>query len=71
MLWSDIETIITALEENYPDEEVKGIRLIELYDIIISLEEFCDDHERYDSTVLKAIREGWIDLRNDNEDQGH
>lgn len=63
MRWNDIEDIAEALEEHYPDEEVEDIRLADLHDLIITLNEFDDDTDRANDRILEAVREAWLEIR--------
>jgi FeS assembly protein IscX len=62
MRWNDIEDIAEALEGYYPDEEIEAIRLADLHDLIITLNEF-DDALDSNDRILEAIREAWLELR--------
>jgi FeS assembly protein IscX len=62
MRWNDIEDIAEALEEHYPDEEIEMIRLADLHDLIITLNDFDDSLDSNDR-VLEAVREAWLELR--------
>lgn len=63
MLWSDIEDIVKMLQENYPEEEIKHIRLIDLADLVVTLEDFADDPEGAEEETLLYIKETWLILR--------
>ena len=43
MKWLDIEDIVEALEEKFPNENIISIRFTELKKKVLSLEEFDDD----------------------------
>jgi len=66
MRWTDIEDIVDALEEHYHDEEVETIRLADLHDLVITLNEFEDDPEKSNDRVLEALRDAWLELRASN-----
>lgn len=63
MLWKDIEEIAHSLEENYHDAKIEDLRLNDIYDLVISLNEFDDDVDDYTDRNLNAILEAWIELR--------
>jgi FeS assembly protein IscX len=63
MRWNDIEDIVEALEEAYPDEEIEDLRFEDLHDLIVTLHEFEDDPEKATDRILEAIQDGWIELR--------
>lgn len=63
MRWNDIEEIARSLEENYQDEKIEDIRLTDLYELVINLNEFDDDVEDYTDRNLNAILEAWLELR--------
>ncbi len=63
MRWNDIEEIVRSLEENYQDEKIEDIRLADLYELVINLNEFDDDVDNYTDRTLNAILEAWLELR--------
>ncbi|MES2215252.1 MAG: Fe-S cluster assembly protein IscX [Pseudomonadota bacterium] len=63
MHWNDLEDIAEALEENYPDEDIEDLRLVDLHDLVITLHEFNDDPEKSQDRVLEAILDIWTELR--------
>ncbi|MBA8752753.1 Fe-S cluster assembly protein IscX [Wolbachia endosymbiont of Drosophila innubila] len=63
MKWLDIEDIVEALEEKFPDENIISIRLTELKKKVLSLEEFDDDEKRCNEKILEAIQAAWIEER--------
>lgn len=63
MRWNDIEEIARSLEDNYQDEKIEDIRLADLYELVISLNEFDDDVDDYTDRTLNAILEAWLELR--------
>lgn len=63
MHWNDLEEIAEALEENYPDEDVEDLRLVDLHDLIIALNEFDDNPEKSNDRILETILDMWIELR--------
>lgn len=63
MHWNDLEEIAEALEENYQDEDIEDLRLVDLYDLIVTLNEFDDDPEKSNDRVLEVILDMWIEIR--------
>ncbi|MFP3016746.1 MAG: Fe-S cluster assembly protein IscX [Wolbachia sp.] len=63
MKWLDIEDIVEALEEKFPDENIINIRFAELKKKVLSLEEFDDDEKRCNEKILEAIQAAWIEER--------
>lgn len=63
MHWNDIEEIAEALEENYHDEKIEKLKLHDLHELVISLEDFDDDRDYYGDRVLNAILEAWMEIR--------
>ncbi|MDM8335766.1 Fe-S cluster assembly protein IscX [Wolbachia pipientis] len=63
MKWLDIENIVEALEEKFPDEDIINIRFTELKKKVLGLEQFDDDDERCNEKILEAIQAAWIEER--------
>lgn len=63
MKWLDIEDVVEALEEKFPDENIINIRFTELKKKVLSLEEFDDDEKRCNEKILEAIQAAWIEER--------
>ena len=63
MKWLDIEDIVEALEEKFPDENIINIRFTELKKKVLSLEELDDDEKRCNEKILEAIQAAWIEER--------
>ncbi|WP_353286757.1 Fe-S cluster assembly protein IscX [Wolbachia endosymbiont (group A) of Anthophora plumipes] len=63
MKWLDIEDIVEALEEKFPDENIINIGFTELKKKVLSLEEFDDDEKRCNEKILEAIQAAWIEER--------
>lgn len=63
--WSDIDDIVEALEEAYPEEDIPENSLNALKDMILHLDEFGDQDE-IDEHILQQIMESWIELRMNN-----
>lgn len=67
MHWNDVEEIAESLEENYSDEDVEGLKLSEVEDLVRSLSDFEDHHREVNREILKEILEAWIELRREAE----
>jgi FeS assembly protein IscX len=63
MRWNKPTELVTALEDNYPDEDLSSLRATEIYDLILSLPEFEDDPDEATDVLLKSILESWKELR--------
>ena len=63
MRWEDKLEIIRALEENYADEELEHISLVDLHEMIITLPDFADDPEEASSDILQDIYDSWLDMK--------
>lgn len=63
MRWNELEKIVEALEDVYPDEDVQDLRFEDLHDMIITLNDFDDDPEKSDERILEAVLDLWIDQR--------
>lgn len=63
MRWNELEKIVKTLEESYPDEDIEDLRFEDLHDMIITLNTFEDDTERYDDRILEAVLDMWIDQK--------
>lgn len=66
MYWNDIDQISGKLEEHYPDEEIPENNLLDLKDMVLSLQEFEDHETDVDDSVLQKIIEHWIEIRDKN-----
>lgn len=66
MRWEEIDLIIEALEEHYPDVDIDEISLSDIYDLILDLQDFSDDPDNITEASLKRIREAWSDFRAEN-----
>lgn len=63
MKWLDIEDIVEALEEKFPNEDIMSIRFTELKRKILGLENFDDDQNRCNEKILEAIQAAWLEER--------
>lgn len=66
MQWQEIELIVEALEEHYPDVDIEEVSLSDVYDLVLDLQEFSDDPDSVKESTLKKIRESWSDFRAEN-----
>ena len=60
MKWTDSQ----EMQKNYlinPDLDPKTIRFTDLYQWVIDLEGFDDDHSKCGERILEAIQLAWID----------
>lgn len=64
MHWTDIEEIVTALEETYADEEIPEYNLSYLKEMVLSLPNFEDQEIEVSEERLKDILENWLALHN-------
>ncbi|MDX1924828.1 MAG: Fe-S cluster assembly protein IscX [Rickettsiaceae bacterium] len=67
MQWHEIEDIVHALEEHYPEIDIEELTLPDLRDLILDLQEFSDDPDAVKDSGLKKLKESWIEYR---EEQG-
>ncbi len=67
MQWHQLELLIEALEEYYPDVEIEELTSTDLFDLILDLPEFSDDPDEANEKTLKMILEAWADHRLDKE----
>lgn len=63
MKWLDIEDIVEALEDKFPDKDIMCIRFTELKKKVLSLEDFDDDEKRCNEKILEAIQAAWFEER--------
>ena len=61
MKWTDITAIAEALYDKHPDIDPLAIRLTDLHNWIVQLDESDDDHARGGEKVLEAVQQAWID----------
>ena len=61
--WTDSLDIAIALDEAYADVDPKLVRFTDLYDWILSLEDFDDNPDRCGEKILEAIQMAWIEER--------
>ncbi len=63
MLWTDTYTIAMALEDTYPDVDIKYLRFTDLWQWVIKLPEFSDDPQKSNEKILEAIQMAWLEER--------
>lgn len=61
MKWTDIGEIAIALTEAHPDVDPRTVRFTDLYNWVVALPGFDDDHRRSGEKILEAIQAAWID----------
>ena len=61
--WTDSLDIAIALDEVHPEVDPKFVRFTDLYDWILSLDEFDDNPDRCGEKILEAIQMAWIEER--------
>jgi FeS assembly protein IscX len=69
MKWTDIDEIVEALEDNYPDEDIIHLRFTKLQKLVTSLLDFDDDLGLSNERILEAIQGAWIELRGDDMEE--
>lgn len=74
--WTDIEDIVLALDEAYPDVDALSVRFTELRKMVEAMEDFEPEAgHNVNEQILEAIQAGWHEerqeqaaLRRDEED---
>ena len=61
--WTDARAISEELYDNEPDLDPVTLRLSELRDRVLALEDFDDDPEASNEPRLEAILQAWLDER--------
>jgi FeS assembly protein IscX len=61
LCWTDVTDIAISLDEKYPDVDVANIRFTDLFNYIITLEDFDDDHKKCNEKILEAIQMKWLE----------
>lgn len=59
--WLDIQEIASELDEQHPEVDPLRLNFKELYDWIVTLENFSDDPTRCNERILEAVQQAWID----------
>ncbi len=63
MRWKETDKIARALEENYADEDIEHLSLVDIADLICALYDFEDDPATVNEESLQVIKEEWINIR--------
>lgn len=63
MQWTDIYDIAIELEEAHPGIDVANMRFTDLFNYVVSLKGFSDDHKKCNEKILEAIQMAWLDER--------
>lgn len=66
MMWKDIDKLARALEDNYADEDIEHLSLVDISDLILALSDFEDDPANVTERSLQVIKEEWANLREKN-----
>lgn len=61
--WTDARAIAEELYDNEPDLDPVTLRLSELRDRVLALEDFDDDPEASNEPRLEATLQAWLDER--------
>lgn len=61
--WLDIQEIVSELDERHPTADPLHLNFKELYDWIITLENFSDEPTRCNERILEAVQQAWIEER--------
>lgn len=79
--WTDIEDIVLALDEAFPDVDALSVRFTELRKMVESLADFeADEGHTVNEQILEAIQAGWheerqeqaaLDRDEDDEEPGY
>ena len=61
MKWQDSQEIAWALYDKFPELDPKTVRFTDLHQWICELEDFDDDPQKSNETILEAILLKWLD----------
>lgn len=61
LLWTDSREIAIALNDRFPDYDVKHVRFTDLWKMVQGLPNFQDDPQRSNEKILEAIQMAWLD----------
>ena len=61
--WTDAQTIAEELYDANPELDPVTLRLSELRDMVLALEDFDDDPQASNEPRLEAILQAWLDER--------
>jgi FeS assembly protein IscX len=59
LTWQDVDDIGFELAAAYPDENPEQVKLPELLRMVTELDDFEDDPERVDESMLSQIAQAW------------
>jgi FeS assembly protein IscX len=65
MKWIDIQEIVLALDDRFPDVDPTHLRFTDLRSWILSLPGFDDDPQRCGERILEAVQQRWIEERDE------
>ncbi|HRF95733.1 MAG TPA: Fe-S cluster assembly protein IscX [Aggregatilineales bacterium] len=63
LYWDNSYEIVLVLMEQYPDVDVEGVGIEQLYQWIIALPEFADDLHLANDKILSDILREWYEER--------
>jgi FeS assembly protein IscX len=61
--WTDAQTIAEELYDANPELDPVTLRLSELREMVLALEDFDDDPQASNESRLEAILQAWLDER--------
>lgn len=61
LYWDAIYEIVLALKGRYPDEDLEGLSLNEVFQRAIALPNFADDPALANDDILAAIYQEWFE----------
>ncbi len=59
--WTDTRDIAIALAETHPDTDPQWVRFTDMHKWICELENFADDPQKSNESILEAIQMAWIE----------
>ena len=59
--WVDSQEIAMALFDVKPDVDPRTVRFTDLYEWVLTLDDFDDDKDHCGEKILEAIQLAWID----------
>ena len=59
--WTDIQDIAIELADNHSDIDPQYINFVDLRNLVMNIEGFSDDPERWGEKILEAIQMAWIE----------
>jgi len=61
LTWKDAEEIAYALIDKFPDQDPLKLSFPKLHKLVIELEDFGDDPEKSNESILEAIQMAWYE----------